>query len=109
MISIEQVALKYKIVIFDFDDTLVHEKDFLLLVYHQISSYVAHKYGINGKDIFLFLKDEFFRNGREKILDKLIFKYNLDKDSISDFLHIMRTIEINPKLKIKPICNFFFK
>ncbi len=108
--SINEVDFsKYDLVIFDLDDTLYPEKDYLFLVYQEIADYTQQKYGISKKISFSFLKESFLKNGRENLLDIFIKEKQIDNKEIKNYLYIMRTISLRGKLKLFPLIKLKLK
>ena len=61
--------------VFDFDNTIYPEKDYLYQVYYMIGQFVEYQETFDHDIITKFLTDEFEANGREKLFDKLIELY----------------------------------
>jgi len=72
-----------KAVIFDMDDTLFLEKDYVLSGFNKISIFLEDEFNINSKDSYFFLENRFFTCGRENIFDHLLVKYAEELKSIS--------------------------
>ena len=60
------------VIVFDLDDTLYDEVDFVRSGFREVSDYVGNK------KYFDFMWKEFLKNGSGKIFDKLIEKFNLN-------------------------------
>ena len=60
------------VIVFDLDDTLYDEIDFVKSGFREVSNYLG------SKKYFNFMWEEFLKNGSGKIFDKLIEKFNLD-------------------------------
>jgi phosphoglycolate phosphatase-like HAD superfamily hydrolase len=102
MISPDEIASNYKVVVFDYDDTLVSEKEFLFFTYRQIAALVYRSHKIPENEVFEYLKNEFELHGRDLLFNKLIRKYNLPITMLSDLLGLMRTAVISPALTLLP-------
>ncbi len=76
-----------KIIVFDLDDTLYKEIDFLKSGYQQISIYIEKLYGLSRQKIFDDLL-KWYQKGENPFLS-LIEKYNLN-NPIQEFLDIYR-------------------
>ncbi len=94
---------KYDLVIFDLDDTLYSEKDYLFQVYQEIAEYIESNYKILKEESFHFLKEYFLIKGRKKLFDEFIKEKQIGSSEIDDFLHIMRTISLPNKLSLYPL------
>ena len=60
------------VIVFDLDDTLYDEIDFVRSGFKEVSSYLG------SKKYFDFMWEEFLKNGSGKVFNKLIDKFNLD-------------------------------
>ncbi|WP_158235996.1 HAD family hydrolase [Hydrogenovibrio sp. SC-1] len=65
-------------VIFDLDDTLYLESEYVLSGFNAVAEYLSVKYGISKYEIYIFLKNQFLTHGREKIFNYL-YHYLLAK------------------------------
>lgn len=79
--------------IFDLDDTLINEKDYLFSSYEEIKEIIKKKNNIDIKD---FLQKEFIDYGRSLIYQKLIKKFELEDFSLEEF---KRTLYLNSNIK----------
>ena len=71
------------VIVFDLDDTLYDEIDFVKSGFREVSKY------LEDKKYFNFMLKEFLKEGSGKIFDKLIEKFNLDV-SVSKLVEIYR-------------------
>ncbi|WP_024787519.1 HAD family hydrolase [Lebetimonas sp. JH369] len=62
------------VIVFDLDDTLYDEIDFVKSGFREISKYLG------DEKYFNFMWEEFLKNGSGKIFDKLIKTFNIDTD-----------------------------
>ncbi len=79
--------------IFDLDNTLINEKDYIFSAYEEIKEIIKKKNNIDIKD---FLQKEFLVYGRSLIYQKLIKKFKLDDFSLEEFknaLYLNRNIK----------------
>ena len=76
--------------IFDLDNTLYNEEDFLRFVYDKIGTFVYEKEHLEPADVSDFLTAEFKTSGRENIFQKLNARFNLKID-VAEYLSIMRS------------------
>ena len=75
-------------IIFDLDNTIIEEKDYIFSAYAEIAKTIKDRYKINIGD---FLQKEFDKNGRKNIYQKLIKEYSIRNFSLKDFKHILHT------------------
>jgi len=71
------------VVVFDLDDTLYDEIDFVKSGFKEVAGYLG------GGKYFDFMMEEFEKNGSGKIFDKLIEKFSLN-ESLSKLIEIYR-------------------
>ena len=71
------------VIVFDLDDTLYDEVDFVKSGFKEISEFLG------DKKYFDFMWDEFLKNGSGKVFNKLIEKFNLDI-SLNKLIEIYR-------------------
>ena len=94
---------KYKLIVFDLDNTLILEKDYLFEAYEEISYHIESTCFVDRLKIQNYLKDEFINNGRTKLFDKMISHFNISKFEIKAILNILRSY--TPLRKITLIEN----
>jgi len=77
-----------KAIIFDLDDTLILESEYVLSGFREVSKYVSMKYlkGKGEESIYNYLKEIFLRQGRKQIFNKLYRDFNIVKVSESTFI-----------------------
>lgn len=91
----------FKYYIFDLDSTLYEENIYLFNGYFNISKFLEMKIKKHSViEYYRYLTDEFLRNGRSNIFDKLIIKFDLDINLLPKFLNILRTQKISPKVPL---------
>lgn len=91
--------MRFKAVIFDLDDTLYKELDFVKGGYQRIANYLAKKYGYKAKIIFTDMLNRYESKGREKLFNYIIEKYCFQKkEHIKELLRIYRSHQ--PKIKL---------
>lgn len=80
------------VIIFDLDDTLYNEIEFVKSGFSAVSEYLADKFNINQKKIFNSFMKELEKNGRGKIFDVVLEKYQIKTyNNIKKALAIYRT------------------
>lgn len=94
---------KYKLIVFDLDNTLILERDYLFGAYEEISNQIESACLVDKLKIKNYLKDEFINNGRTKLFDKMINRFNISKIEIKVILNILRSY--TPLKKITLIEN----
>lgn len=90
----------YSLVIFDLDNTLYDENIYLFRAYEEIAFYLSQKYAhVLEYEINHFLKNEFLKNGRESLLNKLFIAFDIN-DELKNCLKIMRTVQFQQKITL---------
>jgi HAD superfamily hydrolase (TIGR01549 family) len=97
---------KYSLFIFDLDNTIYNEEDYLFQAYKAISQKLEEFTNRHNKnDLFVLIMDIYRKKGREKLFDKFLAGSGLDSGYLPVCLKILRTfnpdkqIEINPKME----------
>ena len=93
---------KYKLVIFDLDNTLYRETDYLFAAYERIGNHLAGENHARAMEYSHFLCRSFVEEGRKELFQRLIAKYEL-VTPIDELLSILRqtecSLELYPKMK----------
>lgn len=85
----------YATIIFDLDNTLYDEIEYLSRAYIYIGNKISKLNNqFSPQDIFNFLLEEFKSNGRKNLYQKLIAKFDSVYYSLSDFLDDLRRVVI---------------
>jgi len=87
-----------KVIVFDMDDTLYFELDFVKSGFQAVSNYVMEKHNIPSSQIFCELMNDFVTNGSGKNLNVLCEKYH--KINLKEIIDIYRFHKPNIKLPI---------
>ena len=93
--------------LFDLDDTLYPEFEYLDEAYLNISKFLETKTHIKSNKIYDFLIFTFKDTGRELLFDKMFSHFKIDPNFINDVLTILRTFK--PKKKIALYSNIYKK
>ena len=84
--------MNVKVIVFDLDDTLYDEIDFVKSAFNEVSEYFAKKYNLNNLDIYTSFVDELDKNGRGRIFDETFKFFGISsKTNILKALSIYRT------------------
>ncbi len=90
--------------VFDLDNTIYQETDFLFKVYKEISKTATN----NPPDIiYNFLKKTFIENGRKNLFNKLIKKFSSESFTIENCLSIMKKFKCHQCIDTFPWFNKF--
>ncbi len=86
-----------KLVVFDLDDTLYNERDFVFGAFREVCIYLASKYLLDEEEIYSEMLKIFYNQGRGKIFNVLCDKYLIDED-IDSLINIYRNAKPNINL-----------
>jgi len=90
---------KIEAVLFDLDDTLYEEKQFVMSGFNAVSLFLSRKNNIDHNKIFNILKDDFDNGLRKKNFNILLEKLG-PKNDVSELIKIYR--EHFPKISLYP-------
>lgn len=106
MILLEELSLAYNYFIFDLDNTLIEETDYLFQGYFEIADHIAQKNkSLDIEDLYIFLTSRFINEGRKEIFNKLFEEYSINNIEIKDCLRILRTFEVKKSMTLFPECK----
>ena len=80
----------FSLFVFDLDDTLYNEKDYLYSGYWNIAHYLAERFeNTKAQEYYTFLREEFEHNGRNNLFDRLLLHFDLHVpiEILLDILH----------------------
>lgn len=104
--------LEFDTVIFDLDNTIYDERQYLFKAYEQIARFCKSNFNIGFEESYEFLTNSFIREGRKQLFNKFCDKFNLELDKIGEFLGILRSVELDAKLLpfdyFIPLCRKLF-
>jgi len=84
--------LKVNVIVFDMDDTLYDEINYVKSAFISVSEFFSKEYDINQTDFFNKLLKELEENGRGKVFDEVFIEYGIySKANIKKALNIYRT------------------
>ena len=100
---LDDLLKTHRTIIFDLDDTIFCESDYLFGVFRVIAKEVMPEKNIQG---FEFLRQTFETSGRKELLQKFIHEFQL-KCSIQELLIIYREIEPEAGINCLPWFVYF--
>ncbi|MCI1477726.1 MAG: HAD-IA family hydrolase [Clostridium beijerinckii] len=86
-----------KALIFDLDDTLYYEKEYVLGSFKEVAYYLGNKYGKNEERLYCRMKEILKASGRGKIFNIICEENNFNED-IKNLIDIYR--DSKPKLEL---------
>ena len=94
-------ANSYTDFLFDFDNTLVDEKDYLFQAYHYIER-VLNIHFESNYPIYAYLVNGFNAGGRSHLFDNCISRFELPAKAKVLMLDCLRTVKLNRHLQLLP-------
>lgn len=88
--------------IFELDDVLFPEKDYLYQVYYLFTAFLEYIESINAQEATDFMISTYLTEGKEVIFDYLKKKFNLDEKYSHNFNHLSETAKLPLKLLLYP-------
>lgn len=94
----DQLVEQKKAFVFDLDNTLYPEKDYLYQVYYMVGQFIEYQETFDHQLITKYLINEFETKGRAHVFDKLIEQFNLKKEYVDNCIRLLRTARLPLKL-----------
>lgn len=96
-----------KLIMFDMDDTLYNEKDYVVSGFQEVAKYLNKKYTVDFYEAYSSLLESFIAKGRGRNFDDIIEKKSLSPKIISDLVKIYR--EHRPNICLREDVVFFLR
>jgi putative hydrolase of the HAD superfamily len=93
---------EFDAVLFDLDNTIYDEKQYLYKAYEEIAVFCAAKFDIQRQDVYSFLIKEYEVIGRSRLFNSVCEEFKLPEYIIFQLLEILRTVHINEKIQTFP-------
>jgi putative hydrolase of the HAD superfamily len=79
--------------LFDLDETLYNEFDYVLSGFHAVAAKVADQWGLNVESSYSFMVRDVLKNGRGQVFDRLAQRFNIPatKDDMAELVQAYRT------------------
>lgn len=91
--------MNVKVIVFDLDDTLYNEIEYVKSGFSEVSKFFADKYDLNEEDFFDIMMENLNRYGRGKVFDNALSHFNIsNRSNIKKSISIYRTHIPNIKL-----------
>ncbi len=92
--------IESELYIFDLDDTLFLESEYVLSGLKEVSLFFDRKYSLGGTKSFTYLENQFLKFGRDEIFNKLYHHYTIafNEDDIKELVGVYRNHKPNIKL-----------
>lgn len=94
----------FSLYIFDLDNTIYKEEDYLFEAYKNIAASIAWKIpSLNKEELFLTLRRLYETDGRILLFDNFLNKYGIDQRYLQECIHILRSFKAVKKYRIFPV------
>jgi HAD superfamily hydrolase (TIGR01549 family) len=91
----------FSLFIFDLDNTIYNEEDYLFQAYKEIADRFAGLFpSIDSNKLFLKMKEIYDKQGREMLFDKFLVAFGIDDSYLPECLKILRTFKPERPLAI---------
>ena len=102
MIKYSDIDPRKDAFVFELDDVLYPEKDYLYQVYYLFTALLEYTEFINAKQATSFMVDTYLSEGKELVFDRLQAEFNIDEKYRQNFSYLNITAELPLKLLIDP-------
>jgi phosphoglycolate phosphatase-like HAD superfamily hydrolase len=97
----------YDAFVFDLDDVLYPERDYLLQVYYLFANFMEYTEQLNAQEIIDFMKAEYELAGAHGIFDKAAARFGIPEQYKQNFSLLHRTAKLPLKLLVfDPVMKF---
>ncbi|HPJ58661.1 MAG TPA: HAD-IA family hydrolase [Bacteroidales bacterium] len=94
---------KFSLFIFDLDNTLYNERDYLFGAYSKIAADISSLYpSLSEDDLSENLKNIFLTEGRTNLFDKFLEMNNLEGELLDDCLNVLRNYKAEKNIALNP-------
>jgi HAD superfamily hydrolase (TIGR01549 family) len=90
----------YKLIVFDLDNTLYKETDYLFSAYRELAKKCALRDEVNEETLYEFLVKRFRESGRGGLFDSMVEKFQLKHTELIDCLSVLRQHKLSQKIKL---------
>lgn len=84
--------------IFELDNVIYPEKDYLLQVYYLFSQFMEYGEQLNAADVLHYMQQVFAVEGAEAVFDKTAAKFNIDEKYRVNFEMLLHSVRLPLKL-----------
>lgn len=94
----EEFTKPYESFVFELDNVLYPERDFLLQVYYLFAQFMEYSEQLNAEEMLQFMKQEFESDGKEGIYEKTAEKFGIPEQYKLNFDLLNRNAKLPLKL-----------
>ncbi|MEJ7558053.1 MAG: HAD family hydrolase [Pedobacter sp.] len=89
---------KYESFIFEYDNVLYPEKDYLLQVYYLFAQFVEYAEQRDAVELLAYMTEDFANNGHDGIFERTVKQFDLEKKYRVNFDLLMQNVKLPLKL-----------
>lgn len=89
-----------KAFVFELDDVIYPEKDFLFQVYYLFASFLEYTELIDAKAVTDLMISTYIEGGKDKVFDAVKEKFGIDEKYRINFQHLLLTVKLPLKLLV---------
>src|SRR5476649_1698357 len=86
--------------VFELDNVIYPEKDYLYQVYYLFASLLEYSELINAKDVTDLMIDTYIARGKDAVFDAVKEKFGIDEKNRINFHHLLHTVKLPLKLLV---------
>jgi HAD superfamily hydrolase (TIGR01549 family) len=105
----DELIAAFDFFLFDLDNTLFRETDYLFPAYKKIADYLSKKRNLNAEAIEKYLTHTFLNEGREKLFNKLLAQFSVPESEMGNILAPLRDTQISNKISLYPEMEIFIR
>ena len=94
----QDIDKRKKAFVFELDDVLYPEKDYLYQVYYLFAALLEYTAHIDAKEVTELLTNTYATEGKDVVFDRLKEKFNIDEKYRSNLNHLLLTAKLPLKL-----------
>lgn len=102
MINYKDIDTRKEAFIFELDDVLYPEKDYLYQVYYLFTAFLEYTELIDAKEATAFMIDTYLSEGKGLVFDRLKEKFKVDEKYRYNLNHLTITAKLPLKLLLDP-------
>jgi hypothetical protein len=107
--SAKEYINHYQSFVFNLDDVIYPERDFLLQVYYLFAQFMEYTEQLDAPELLAFMKSEYEGGGKEGIFQRTAEKFGIGQQYASNFELLHRTARLPLKLLLFPALQEFMQ
>lgn len=92
--------LGFSLFIFDLDNTIYNEEDYLFKAYAAICERFAGTAGHDRKSLFDLMMEIYKKEGRDKLFDKFLSRAGIDRGCLTECIEILRNFHVDKQIEL---------